>query len=167
MIIRAIGLILLSFLLQSTIAEDLAISGGRPDFIIVSLVYLCLAYGSMTGMVMGFSVGLLQDFYGPPDNLGLNALCKTLICFAVGMGRDGLYRENILILLSVLTASMLVHDMLYFLVDVSFDMPLFLESLWTRTLPSLLYTAVLGLLLILLVIYRRGSFNAKRLFPER
>lgn len=166
MIIRAVGLVLLSFLLQSTIAEDLTIYGGRPDFIILVLVYLSLAYGSMTGMLMGFSVGLLQDFYGPASNLGLNALCKTLICFGIGLGKDGLYRENILILLSVLCAGMLVHDTLFFLIDVGFDSEAFFTMMWRSTTPSLVYTGFLGAVLAIALVYRRGSIDAKRLFPE-
>ena len=166
MIIRGIGLVLLSFLLQSAIAEDLSILGGRPDFILIVLVYLSLAYGSMAGMIFGFSAGLLQDFYGPETNLGLNALCKTLTCYVIGLGKYGLQKENFLILMLVLGVGMLLHEVLYFLIYVGFDVLLFFDMIRRAALPSMIYTGILGAVLTIALSYRRGTFDAKRFFPE-
>ncbi|SVC48846.1 uncharacterized protein METZ01_LOCUS301700 [marine metagenome] len=166
MIIRGIGLVLLSFIVQTTIAEDLALFGVRPDLIFIILVFMSLAYGSTTGMIFGFSAGLLQDFYEPASNLGLNALCKSLVCFGIGLGKDGLQKEVFLIMLSVLATGMLVHETLYFLIYVRFDVPVFFEMIWRRSLPTLLYTCILGAVLAGALKYDRGSFDGKRLFPE-
>ncbi len=166
MLIRGIGLVLLSFIIQTTIADDLALFGGRPDFLFIILAYMSLAYGSTTGMILGFSAGLLQDFYGPASNLGLNALCKTLVCFGIGLGKDGLQKEVFLIMLSVLAIGMLLHEILYFLIYVDFDVSVFFEMMWRRSLPAWVYTCILGAVLASALKFRRGSFDGKRLFPE-
>ena len=166
MVIRSIGLVLLAFILQSTIADNLSIMGATPDIILIALVYVALAYGSVRGVALGFFVGLLLDFYGPAVNLGLNALCKTLLGFGIGYGKEGLYKERLSVLLTVLVVAHLFHDVLYFLIDTRFDIGLLFTMLWTRTIPSVVYTVFLGTVLVFCFAYRRGRFNARRLFPE-
>ena len=140
--------------------------GAVPDIILIALVYAALAHGSVWGVVLGFCVGLLQDFYGPTVNLGLNALCKTLLGFGIGYGKEGLYKERPSVLLTVLIVAHLFHDILYFLIDRRFDIGLLLTMLWSRTIPSVVYTVFLGTALIFCFAYRRGRFDARRLFPE-
>jgi rod shape-determining protein MreD len=145
-------------------ADSIAIMRARPDIILIALVYVALSSGTMTGMVLGFTVGLLQDFYGPPVNLGLNALCKSLLGFGFGYGKEGLYKDNPFILTGVLVLAVISHDLIYFLIDTKFNMDLFFTMLWSRSLPSALYTGFLSIVLILAIAHRRGRFNARRLF---
>lgn len=166
MVIRSIGLVLLAFILQSTVVNSLSIVEVRPDVVIIALVYVGLAYGPMYGMLLGFSVGLLQDFYGPADDLGLNALCKTLMGFGVGLGKDGLYKENPVIILSALMVAMALHDLLYFSIDTDLNPGSLVSMLWRRTLPSMLYTGLATTVTIFSIAYRKGRFNARRLFSE-
>jgi rod shape-determining protein MreD len=166
MVWRNAGLTLAAFIIQGTLAENLAIQGIRPDFILIVLIYLALAYGSLTGVILGFVVGLLQDFYGPATSLGLNALCKSLTGFCVGLGKEGLYKENLVILTLVLLVAHTFHDALYWLVNVRFQTDLFLQGMWRSGLPTIAYTTVIGVLLALLIAYRGGQFNARRLFPK-
>lgn len=161
---RNTGLLFLAFIIQGSFGEHLAIRGIRPDFVVTVLVYAAMANGSFAGILLGFSVGLLQDLYGPPANLGLNALSKSIIGYLVGLGREGLYRDSFVILALVLGIALLIHDGLYTLVSAQGDVGLFLQRFWSISCPTILYTLAFGLLLALILAYREGQFHARRLF---
>ena len=120
----------------------------------------------MIGVILGFSIGLLQDFYGPPANLGLNALCKSLLGFGVGIGKEGLYKDSMLVLMLTLVISYITHDIIYHIIDARFTLDAVVSWFIGVSLPSVFYTLVLSLLLIYVFAYRRGQLHAKRLFPE-
>ena len=166
MMVRSFSLLALSLILQSTLAAHLSILNGRPDFVLLMLVYLSLSHGPVAGSVSGWSIGLIQDFYGSPTNLGLNALCKTLIGYAVGYGKDGLFKESLSIVALVLLITGLAHDALYFLIYTRHDLSVYPSLLWRSSLPSIVYTVVLGIFLALCVAFRNGKFDARRLFPH-
>ena len=166
MIVKHIGLLLLAFIIQSTVVEHISIRGIKPDIILIILIYVSLRSGSMMGVVLGFSIGLLQDFYGPPANLGLNALCKSLLGFGVGIGKEGLYKDSMLVLMLTLVISYITHDIIYHIIDARFTLDAVVSWFIGVSLPSVFYTLVLSLLLIYVFAYRRGQFHAKRLFPE-
>ncbi len=166
MIVKHIGLLLLAFIIQSTVVEHIAIRGIKPDFILIILIYVSLRSGSMIGVILGFSIGLLQDFYGPPANLGLNALCKSLLGFGVGIGKEGLYKDSMLVLMLTLVISYITHDIIYHIIDARFTLDAVVSWFVGVSLPSVFYTVVLSLLLIYVFAYRRGQLHAKRLFPE-
>ena len=159
------GLLFLAFIIQGSFGEHLAIKGIRPDFVVTILVYVALASGSFTGIVLGFSVGLLQDIYGPPASLGLNALSKSIIGYLVGLGRAGLYRESFVTLGLVLGVALLIHDGLYTLIGAQGDVGVFLQRFWSISCPTIVYTLAFGLFLAILLVYREGQFHARRLFP--
>lgn len=162
---RNSGLLFLAFIIQGSLGEHLAIRGIRPDFIVTILVYAALANGSFTGIVLGFSVGLLQDLYGPPGTLGLNALSKSIIGYLVGLGKTGLYRESFVTLALVLGIALLIHEGLYTLVGVQGDVGVFLQKFWSISCPTIVYTLAFGLFLAILLVYREGQFHARRFFP--
>ncbi|HIG48910.1 MAG TPA: rod shape-determining protein MreD [candidate division Zixibacteria bacterium] len=166
MIVKHIGLLLLAFIIQSTVVEHISIRGIKPDIILIILIYVSLRSGSMMGVVLGFSIGLLQDFYGPPANLGLNALCKSLLGFGVGIGKEGLYKDSMLVLMLTLVISYITHDIIYHIIDARFTLDAVVSWFIGVSLPSVFYTLVLSLLLIYVFAYRRGQLHAKRLFPE-
>ena len=166
MIVKHIGLLLLAFIIQSTVVEHISIRGIKPDIILIILIYVSLRSGSMMGVVLGFSIGLLQDFYGPPANLWLNALCKSLLGFGVGIGKEGLYKDSMLVLMLTLVISYITHDIIYHIIDARFTLDAVVSWFIGVSLPSVFYTLVLSLLLIYVFAYRRGQLHAKRLFPE-
>ena len=166
MIVKHIGLLLLAFIIQSTVVEHISIRGIKPDIILIILIYVSLRSGSMIGVILGFSIGLLQDFYGPPANLGLNALCKSLLGFGVGIGKEGLYKDSMLVLMLTLVISYITHDIIYHIIDARFTLDAVVSWFVGVSLPSVFYTVVLSLLLIYVFAYRRGQLHAKRLFPE-
>ena len=75
---------LLAFGAQLLLAPLLSVGEIRPDFVLIILVYLSARYGRMTGILAGFSMGLLQDATGAVSVLGINALSKSVVGYVAG-----------------------------------------------------------------------------------
>ena len=71
-------------LAQLYLAQLLVVGDIRPDFILVFLIFASARYGRITGVLLGFSAGLLQDFTGSLSILGANALTKSIVGYVVG-----------------------------------------------------------------------------------
>ncbi len=159
-------LLFLAFVIDSTWGHEIAIRGIRPDFVLMFLIYGAMGSGAFAGTILGFSVGLLEDFNGAPGNLGLNALCNSLVAYGVGIAGNTLYRDSMSTLLLTLMASSMVHAAMYWLVYTRFQFTESVYILATISLPSMLYTLMVAVALIIVLTYRQGQINVRWLFPE-
>lgn len=81
--LRASGLLFVVALLQVVIVSSLAIAGGAPDLLLVTVVALGLLRGSVPGAVFGFAAGLIVDLL-TLETLGVTSLVLTLAGFWAG-----------------------------------------------------------------------------------
>ncbi|MXY97995.1 MAG: rod shape-determining protein MreD [Gemmatimonadetes bacterium] len=163
--LKHVILLFLAFVVDSTWGHEIAIRGIRPDFVLMMLIYGAMGSGAFAGTILGFSVGLLEDFNGSPEQLGLNALCNTLVAYGVGIAGNTLYRDSLSTLLLTLLAASFVHSAIYWLVFTRFQPVESVYMLGTVSLPTMLYTISVALLLIIGLTYRQGQFNVRWLFP--
>ena len=144
--IRDILLLVLAFALQTTWIDFLEISSLKPDLVLLALTFIALRKGPLMATCMGFGIGFMQDIYLPAD-LGLNALAKSLVGFAIGYGRSRIVADNIQVQIALLFAAALCHDLIYYLGTSAIglvDLPYF----WLRYgLGRALYTTLVGALL--------------------
>ena len=159
-------LLFLAFVIDSTWGHEIAIRTIRPDFVLMILIFGAMGSGAFWGTILGFSVGLMEDFNSTPVNLGLNAMCNTLIAYGVGIAGKTLYRDSLSTLLLTLLAASLVHAVIYWLVFTRFQLVESVLMLATVSLPTMLYTVSVALLLVLGLTYRQGQINVRWLFPE-
>lgn len=159
-------LLFLAFVVDSTWGHEIAIRGIRPDFVLMMLIYGAMGSGAFAGTILGFSVGLLEDFNGSPEHLGLNALCNTLVAYGVGIAGNTLYRDSLSTLLLTLLVASFVHSALYWLVFTRFQLVESVYMVGTVSLPTMLYTITAALLLIIGLTYRQGQIDVRWLFPE-
>ncbi|MCY3555160.1 MAG: rod shape-determining protein MreD [Gemmatimonadetes bacterium] len=164
--LKHVILLFLAFVVDSTWGHEIAIRGIRPDFVLMMLIYGAMGSGAFAGTILGFSVGLLEDFNGSPEQLGLNALCNTLVAYGVGIAGNTLYRDSLSTLLLTLLAASFVHSAIYWLVFTRFQLVESVYMLGTVSLLTMLYTISVALLLIIGLTYRQGQFNVRWLFPE-
>ncbi|HEX7573037.1 MAG TPA: rod shape-determining protein MreD [Bacteroidota bacterium] len=145
-----IALTILFVLLQTTIAQYLAVAGLAPDIALIWIVYLSLRRGQITGTVAGFFTGLVLDLLSGSDGmLGLAALSKTAGGFMAGYFFNenktiqtlGSYRF-ILIILSV----SLVHNLIYFIIFLQGSGAHWWQAILLYGIPAALYTAAVGLI---------------------
>lgn len=143
---RHILYLLLAFVLQTTWVHYLAIFDIQPDLILLVLVFVAIAGGHLEATALGFVVGLCQDAYSPAD-LGLNALCKSLIGFAVGLGRGRLMADTIQVQVLIVVAAVAIHDLIYFAGHSGVALSAVPYSMVRYGLGRALYTALLASIL--------------------
>ena len=62
-----------------------------PDILIIFLTYIGFYYGKLETIIMGFLLGLIQDFVTQYELIGIMAFVKSLIGY--GLGSMALYRS--------------------------------------------------------------------------
>ena len=112
-------LILICFLLQSTVFRSLAFAGIVPNLLIILTSAFGFMRGENEGLIIGFFCGLLCDiFFG--DVLGFYALIMMYIGFLNGKFNRVFYPEDIklplmLIIISDISYSMICYVLLFLL----------------------------------------------------
>jgi len=129
------------------VAPAITVGGVAPDFTMIAVVILALAEGSAAGCLGGFSLGLIQDL-AHPNLLGLYAMNKTILGYAVGRLRGRIVYGMPLIEGLVLFLAATGHDTLYLLVQSRMGNEAFLIPMLTQALPGALYTALVGVPLV-------------------
>ena len=145
--VRDAIVLLVVLILQATLAQRIAIAGVRPDLLVAFVVYFAWMRGPVSGVVGGFTVGLLQDL-DAPGPLGLNALAKTVVGFIVAKAGFRVHRSNVGVRFFFFLVAMLVHDVIYFGVYTAGEFGAFVRQFVFVAIPSALYTTVLVLLLL-------------------
>ena len=142
-IVRHVLYLALACFLQTTWLHYLGIWSVEPDLILLTVVFIALASGHLEATALGFCVGLFQDTYSPAD-LGLNALTKSLLGFAVGLGRTRIMADTVQVQVLAVMAAVAVHDLVYFVGhgDVALtQVPYYLAR---YTVGRALYTGLVG-----------------------
>lgn len=125
----------------------IAIGGVSPDFAIIALVILALAAGPGPGSVGGFLLGLVQDLSNP-TLLGLQAFCKTGLGFGLGRLRGRLVHGMPLVEATVVSISIVAHDLVFLLIQANITAESSFLTLFTRTLPAAVYSGLAGIPLL-------------------
>jgi rod shape-determining protein MreD len=112
-VFRHLLYLILATILQTTWVPSIEIFGLQPDLILLVVVLIAAKAGHVEGVIFGFCVGLFQDAYSPAD-LGLNALTKSIVGFAVGLGRGGVMIDTLHVRLLIVCGAVLVHDPIYY-----------------------------------------------------
>ena len=158
-VLRHILYLALVFVLQTTWVHHLAIGGVQPDLVLLTVVFIALLAGQVEAALLGFAIGLCQDAYSPQD-LGLNALSKSLVGFAVGFGRGGLLAETVQVQVIVLVAAVFVHDTIYYLGSSSTSMTQVPYLLLHFGIGRAIYTGILAIFVAWLLRIRRQLIPA-------
>ena len=144
----------LAAILQTTWVHHIEIFEIQPDLILLVLVLIGATAGHVEATIFGFGVGLFQDAYSPAD-LGLNAFTKSIVGFAIGLGRSGVMIDTLHVRLLLVCGAVLVHDLIYYAGNSGIpvgEVPYF----WLRYgLGRALYTGIVGSALIYAVRVRQ------------
>lgn len=142
-------------ILQSTIMQEIAISGIMPDLIIISLFLLSIKHGQLAGIYTGFIIGLFMDVYSP-SLLGQNALSLTILGFLFGFFDEKVMRVDTIMKIFILILGLFLHDSIFVgvrLIHNSEPAQYLVKELLTRTFPRAFYTT-----LVLLLVYSWSAF---------
>ena len=144
-------MILLCFLLQSTVFQALAIGSISPNLTIILTASFGFMGGRKEGMIVGFFCGLLEDiFYG--RLLGMHAIIYMYIGYGNGQFNRIFYGDDIKLPLSLISASELIYGLgTYMIMFVMRSRFAFFHYLTSIILPELLYTVIVTLFIYRLI----------------
>ena len=146
--LRWTGLVLLMYILQTTIIPVISIFGIKPDLLVLILFYLAFRTDVMPAVFAGFMLGLMQDFYSP-EIVGQNALAKTVAGFFAGFFNERVMRIEPLFQLVLVLIMFIIHDTVLFAVQIAkTDVSVASAALQlvTFTLPRAIYTMFFALI---------------------
>ncbi len=151
--IVSVLLIIICFLLQTTVFKGIAPGGIVPNLMIVLTASFGFMRGERTGLIIGFFCGFLADiFFG--NVLGLNAMIYMYIGYANGKFNRIFFPEDIKLPLALILVSDLVYGFSYyvtlFLLRGRFHIRYYFLHV---ILPEVVYTILITLLLYPLVLW--------------
>ena len=151
--IVSILLIVICFLLQTTVFKGLAFGGIVPNLLIVLTASFGFMGGESTGLLIGFFSGLLADiFFG--NVLGLNAMIYMYIGYTNGKFNRLFFPDDIKLPLLLIFLSDLAYGLLYyitlFLMRSRFQIDFYFLHI---ILPEIVYTLLMTLLLYPLILW--------------
>ena len=164
------ALIVLNFVLQSSVLGAVAFLGATPNTAIIFIVSYGILRGDVEGAIFGLFAGLVQDVFAAPF-IGLYALLGLLIGYAAGKPFKDFFRENYFLPLVPVVIAVLAHQLLFyftsFLFRGNFEFWFYLRTI---ILPTTVYTAILAVPLYSLLFFinarveryeafRRGFFD--------
>ena len=97
---------------QATLAGLFIGATVAVNLVLVAVVYLALAYGAVTGLLVGTIGGLVQDALGG-GIVGIGGLTKTLIGFFVGVLSAQFNLATTVPRLVMFVAATFVHEVLF------------------------------------------------------
>lgn len=146
------GLIILCFVLQSTVFRSLAFAGIVPNLLVILTASFGFMRGENEGLLIGFFSGLLCDiFFG--DVLGFYALILMFIGFLNGKFNRIFYPEDIKLPLGLIIVSDISYSMtcyiLLFLMQGKFNFPFYFTNV---IIPEVVYTILVTCILYPIIL---------------
>lgn len=156
--ITYIALILINFILQTTLFHHIEIVGIKPNTMLILIVSFAFMRGEIEGGFIGFSSGLLIDsFFG--QFLGLNAFIGLVVGFLCGKIFNEFYKDSIFIPFFLTLFFSIVYGFLFYFFNAFLQgYPNILPFLKNIIIPEALYTSILSF-----IVYRILFFINKKL----
>lgn len=158
----AIGiLIIICFVLQSTVFQSLSFGGIAPNLMIVLTSAFGFMYGKRCGLLVGFFSGLLTDiFFG--QVLCFYALIYMYIGYANGIFKSIFFKEDIKLPLALIMMSDLSYGLisylLLFLLRSRFHFGYYFLHI---IIPEMVYTILVTLVLYPIILAASKRFDKK------
>jgi rod shape-determining protein MreD len=155
----AVDLLILagSLVLQQTVARWLSAGGVRPDLMLIALTAVALRRGPVVGLYAGLFLGLIQDVYAV-EALGANVLAKSMVGYAMGFFEEKVMKVMAATRVLLLASALILHDLIFYLA-AGFRGDFFRNALLFQSLPSAVYTLVLGAV----VFYFAAGFKPREI----
>lgn len=157
-------IIIVCFLLETTVFEHLAIASIIPNLLIVVTSAFGFMRGKKEGLLIGFFCGLLKDILGG-SMIGFYALIYMVIGYCNGFFRRLFYDEDIKLPIALIAASEFIYSLVIyvflFMLRSDFKFGYYFGHI---IMPELVYTTLItiGLYQIILHINRRLEEEEKR-----
>lgn len=140
-----LAMVLLVFLLQTTVIPEIRIGGVHPNLVIMTLVVTLLIFDGKEGFIVAILSGLLQDVF-LSKAIGINTLIYLLIALVLYRFKEVFFSENRMSVMIATALAGIFYHLAYYFVSV-----LILDS--TRTFLYAVSTGVIESLVNLVMVY--------------
>lgn len=142
--IIALFILMMVFILQSSVLSAIAIRGIIPNLTVVTVVSFALLRGRVDGAVVGGILGLLQDiYYGPV--VGFYAIVFMLLGYATGYLYRNFYRDSVLVPIGIMLIGDLYQNFLVYFFTFLFRGRLSFGVYMAQIMiPEMIYTLFVG-----------------------
>lgn len=153
-------LIIICFLLQTTVFQHFQIANLIPNLMIIVISLSGLMYGSNEGMFAGVLAGILSDFLYA-DLIGIGILIFAVIGFVCGKANKLYIRGDNAIPIATIAVSDLLYGLLYYTFNFMLRGKLQIISYLLHVMvPELLYTLLFGVIMYRLMHYIHEKIDA-------
>lgn len=108
-------IIIINFILQSTVFQHIAILGVVPNTALIIIVSIALIKGEKIGGIIGLLIGFLQDVFFSVT-LGANAFVYFFIGYCIGKAEQKVYKESVIIPIAFTAVSTVAYYLLYYII---------------------------------------------------
>lgn len=154
-------IILISFLLQSTVLPYFLFASVGPNLLVIVTASFGFMRGKKEGMAVGLVSGLFMDvFWG--TSLGFNMLLFTFIGYGNGFFKRLFYDEDIKLPIGLIGTSELLYGLItYFCLYALRGDFAFSRHLMSIILPELVYTILATLILYQIILHINKKLEAE------
>jgi len=134
--------ILLDFVIRTTLLNAIGIFGIKPDTTIIIIVCYAVLRGDIEGCILGFFAGILYDvFFG--RYFGFFALTGALTGYFCGKPFRDFFKENYLIPIILTFVSALCGNIAFYIVHILLQARTdFFRYIYMTIMPAAIYTAL-------------------------
>lgn len=157
-------IILINFLLQTTIFQYIGIVGIVPNTSLVLTVCFALQKGKKTGPLLGLVMGILQDIFFERA-IGVNALLYFLVGYFMGLSEEKLFKDNIMIPIIFTGIATLFYHLIYYFFMFFMGVNVSLAYIMQRVVwLELVYNCIVVIPIFKLIakIHKKPSISFKR-----
>jgi len=143
--IIVIGIIILvNFILESTLFQYTRVFGVKPDFTIILITSYAIMRGSGYGEFIGLASGLLQDiFYG--NAIGVNGFSYMLTGYLIGQSNENVFKDSYIPSIVFNIGAVFIYQHIFFLITYfTKSQVLYTHALMNIIIPQSIYNAILG-----------------------
>ncbi len=137
-------IILINFILQTTVFESLSIMGIKPNTAVIAVVSIAFLQGELDGIITGLFAGFLQDSFFSLY-IGCNMFIYACIGFVCGYCFKAFYKESFLLPLVLVAAADLWCSFAFFVFNILLRGYMnFFSFLMPVVIPELVYTVLVS-----------------------
>lgn len=155
-------LIMIAFLMQTTIFKVIALADVVPNLLLVVTISYAYLRGRTSGILIGLVCGLMLDMmYG--SVIGLYAFIFMTIGFLVGFCQKLYFTDSMLLPTVFIAVCDLIYCFYYYVTEFLMRGRLhFIFYFVHKFLPEILYTTLVGLVLYRFIVWLEGKLTQSR-----
>ncbi len=145
------------FIFLTTLGDLIIIYKSRTALILLVTIYISFSQGERwKALVIAGWGGLLQDL-ASPNWFGQNYIAQIITAFALNGMRHLILPSGKHIWFVIIFFAILFHDAIYFLFYVSHFGKSWVYYILNYTLPTAIYTVLIGMIFLIIKDYKKGK----------